>query len=411
MSSVFTSDTFMDRLSTGLVCFIAASSAMSQGAPDCDGCTGNSPLQIESAYTGEVWSQVSGGIATGERYLDNLDVTATVDGEQLLGLQGLQLFGHVIYNNGHTLADDLAGAMQGISNIEATRAVRLYELWSQWQFGRGEQSIRFGLYDLNSEFDSIETAGLFINPSHGIGPDLAQSGQNGPSIFPVTSLAVRGQKTFGAWTLQAAALDGVPGDPDRPDRTAIRLSSEEGALLVGEVNYRAESGLRTGLGYWQYTAAFDDLTATTDAGDPLQRDDNAGVYALVESPTFFADAAEQGLNLFLRVGAAESGINPIGRYLGAGVVYSGLLLSGRDQIGIAIALAELGDPYRRAQADAGIATDAREYNYEFTYRFDATDWLALQADAQYIRNPGMNPEIGSGWTIGLRFELSAAWER
>jgi len=395
----------MYRPSLATFCLIAASAAMAHDTPE------SSLLQVESAYTGEIWSQVSGGIASGERYLDNLEVTATVDGEQLLGLQGLQIFGYVIYNNGHVLADDLSGAMQGVSNIEASRAVRLYELWSQWQFGSGEQSIRLGLYDLNSEFDSIETAGLFINPSHGIGPDFSQSGQNGPSIFPVTSLAVRAQKDFGAWSVRAAALDGVPGDPDHPDRTVIRLSSEEGALLVGEVNYRAGSGLRTGLGYWQYTAQFDDLIATTDTGEPRRRDDNAGVYALIESPTYFADASAQGLNLFLRIGAAEADINPIGRYLGAGAVYSGLFLSGRDQIGIAIAVAELGDPYRRAQADAGFATDSREYNYELTYRFDATDWLALQADAQYIGNPGMNPQFDSGWAVGLRFELSGAWER
>ncbi|HMN44142.1 MAG TPA: carbohydrate porin [Povalibacter sp.] len=405
MSSVIHLDALMYRPLPAIFCLLVASTAIAQEGAE------TSLLQVESAYTGEIWSQVSGGIASGERYLDNLEVTATVDGGQLLGLEGLQLFGYVIYNNGHAFADELSGAMQGISNIETTRAVRLYELWSQWQFGSGEQSIRFGLYDLNSEFDSVETAGLFINPSHGIGPDFSQSGRNGPSIFPVTGLAVRAQKNFGAWSIQAAALDGVPGDPDHPDRTAIRLSSEEGALLVGEVNYRAESGLRTGLGYWQYTAQFDDLTATTSAGEPRQRDDNAGAYAIVESPTFFANAAEQGLNLFVRVGAAQADINPVGRYLGAGAVYSGLFVSGRDQIGVAIAVAELGDPYRRAQAEAGFATEAREYNYELTYRFDAADWLALQTDVQYIRNPGMDPQLDSGWAVGLRFELSGGWSR
>lgn len=407
MSSV----THAARLSIAAACFLGATAAVAQDDTDCDVCTNGSLLQVASTYTGEMWRQVSGGIATGERYLDNLELTAMVDGGQWLGLDGLQLFGYVLYNNGHVLSDELTGAMQGVSNIEATRAVRLYELWSQWQFGSGAQSVRFGLYDLNSEFDSIETAGLFINPSHGIGPDFAQSGRNGPSIFPVTSLAVRAQKTVGAWTLQAAALDGVPGDPDDPDRAAIKLSRDEGALLVGEMNYRAQSGLRTAAGYWHYTADFDDLLATTAAGAPLQRDDNAGFYALVETPVFFADAAGQGLALFVRAGAAESRINPIARYFGAGVVYSGLFADGRDQVGAAIAVAALGDSWRRAQADAGFATDAREYNCELTYRFDVTEWLSIQSDAQYIRNPGMDPELESGWVVGLRFEVRGAWEK
>jgi porin len=410
MSSTTAIGTRMYRPLSGMFCLIFVSTAAAQETADCPTCSG-SALQIEAAYTGEMWRQVSGGVQTGDRYLDNLDVTAAVDGEQLLGFEGLQLFGYVIYNNGHALSDDLSGSAQGVSNIEASRAVRLYELWSQWQFGSGDQSIRFGLYDLNSEFDSIDTAGLFINPSHGIGPDFAQSGQNGPSIFPVTSLAVRAQKTFGAWSVQAAALDGVPGDPDHPDRAAITLSSEEGALLIGEVNYRMESGARLGVGYWRYTADFDDLLATTDAGDPLRRDDNDGAYVMAESPTLFADEAEQGLNLFVRAGQAESHINPIGRYLGAGAVYSGVFASGRDQFGVAVAIARLGDPMRKLQAEAGIATDSCEYNYELTYRFDVTEWLSIQSDAQYIRNPGMDPELESGWAVGLRFEVRGEWER
>lgn len=43
-------------------------------------------------------------------------------------------------------------------------------------------SLLFGLYDLNSEFDTQETSSIFINPSHDIGAEYAQSGKNLPSI-------------------------------------------------------------------------------------------------------------------------------------------------------------------------------------------------------------------------------------
>ena len=164
-------------------------------------------------------------MATGSRYLDNLDITIDADGEQIAGLEGLQLFAYLLYNNGHSL-NVLTGAAQGVTNIEATEALRLYELWTQWNLGSGEQSLRVGLYDLNSEFDSIETAALFVNPSHGIGPDVSQTGHNGPSIFPVTSLGVRLMKSWGPWSAQMAVLDAVPGDLDHPERTTIRLSED-----------------------------------------------------------------------------------------------------------------------------------------------------------------------------------------
>src|SRR3546814_3364842 len=50
-------------------------------------------------------------------------------------------------------------------------------------------------------------AGLFIGSPHGIGTDFAQSGQNGPSIFPSTSLAARVQwAPAEGWAARAAEI-------------------------------------------------------------------------------------------------------------------------------------------------------------------------------------------------------------
>lgn len=316
---------------------------------------------LEATYTGEMWRQISGGFATGERYLDNLDLTLDVDGKQLLGIEGLRMFGYVLYNNGHVFCEELSGSVQCVSNIEATPALRLYELWSEWQLGAQGQSIRFGLYDLNSEFDSIETASLFINPSQGIGPDLSQTGEHGPSIFPETSLGARAMKSIGRWTVQAAAVDPV----------------SEGVLLIGEANYRSESGARVGGGYWHYTS-----------------DDNAGAYLIAESPAFIADAEERGLRLFARIGRADPDVNLVATYVGAGAVYSMLSSAQREhQVGLAV-----------GNADS-------ERNYELTYRIVVTDWLALQSDVQYVRHPGMVSLRDPGWAVGLRFEVGSHWAR
>jgi porin len=370
----------------------------------CSECPGDA-LAIQAVYTGEMWRNATGGAGIGDRYLDNLDITFDAHGGRLFGFDGLEIFGYLLYTNGHSIAE-LSNAAQGVSNIEATRALRLYELWAEWQLGAESNSLRFGLYDLNSEFDSIETAGLFINPSHGIGPDFSQSGENGPSIFPVTSLGVRALVTRGAWTFQAAALDAVPGDRDEPDRSGIYLSADEGALLVGEINYRGASGARIGAGYWQYTSDF----AALDSSNSSERRGNAGIYVLAETPMLFSSNDEGGLRLFVRTGIANDRINPIERYYGTGVVYTGLMDSRpADQLGFAIAVAELGDPYIEAQQLSGVMTAAREYDFELTYRFDVTDWLTLQSDVQYLRNPGMDPSLESAWAIGLRFEAGYGW--
>src|SRR4029078_7593203 len=55
---------------------------------------GTENVVLEATYTGEILRQVSGGLATGERYLDNLDLTLAANGEALLGLEGLPLLGY-----------------------------------------------------------------------------------------------------------------------------------------------------------------------------------------------------------------------------------------------------------------------------------------------------------------------------
>jgi porin len=393
----------MRRLLPLIIC---TAPTLTAAANDCVDCASAPVIAVEAAYTGEIWSQASGGIASGVRYLDNVSVALDIDAERAFGFPRTRIYSNAFFNNGDGLCAELVGAAQCVSNIEASRAARVYEVWSEWASASGADSVRFGLYDLNSEFDSIETAGLFINPSHGIGADFAQSGEQGPSIFPVTALGVRARRDMGAWSIQAAALDAVAGDPDRPGRSAIKLSRDDGALLVGEVDYRRDSGARFGAGAWRYTAEHDDL----ETGGP--RDDNGGFYLLAESPRVFEAASGAGLNAFVRLGEAEANINPIERYLGAGVVYSSASTSGRArQLGLAAAIAELGSPYRRALASEGQATTSREYAWEATYRREMSSWLTLQADVQYIDNPGMDPQLHGSWTVGLRVEVAGGWSR
>jgi porin len=390
---------------------MAPVAAHSADEPGCPGCVVEPAISVDAVYTAELWRAFSGGLGVGDRYLDDFALTAAVDGGQLLGLDGWQLFGAMLYNNGRQFSDDLTGSVQGITNIETLPATRLFELWTQWRARHGAGSIKFGLYDLNSEFDHIAAAELFINPSHGIGPDFSQSGENGPSIFPVTSLALRGQMLAGPWTIQAAVLDAKPGNPRHPERTDVSLSRTEGALIVGELDYRSESGARVGAGYWRYTADFDDVSLVDGAGDPLRRNDNAGAYLLIESPLLLQQGSERGLNLFARTGTAESRVNELGHYYGVGAVYSGLEGRGMpDQIGLAVAIAELGEPTRMRWIDAGDTPSRREYNYELTCRFTVSKRVALQADLQYIDNPGLSSSLPSAMMIGLRIEVAQSWE-
>lgn len=353
------------------------------------------PLLLQLSYTADLIGNASGGRRRGARYLDNLDIVFEADMEKLAGWKGAQIHVYGLYNNGKSISD-LAGDTQAVSNIETgLRAFRLYEAWIDQKIGDAV-SLKAGLYDLNSEFDALDAAGLFTSSPNGIGTDFAQSGENGPSIFPSTSLAARLQiEPATGWAVRAAVLDGVPGDPARPKRTAIKLGGGDGALLVGEL--QAPLGeAKLLVGHWQYSGRFEPV-----AGGDRARG-NRGSYVRAEAPVF-ADG-DRSLDAFARIGTAKGRFNMFDSFAGGGLKFAGWIPGrDRDEFGVAVAAAFTSDSYRRATG-----ASSAEVAIEATYRAELRPWLALQPNLHYIRRPSADPSLRDAFLMGVRAEISFA---
>lgn len=338
-------------------------------------------LSFEAVYTGEIVSVVSGGARQESTYLGNVDLAVGLDLETMWGLPGMTAAIYVLGDHGGDPTGDYAGDLQGLSNIEADDTWKLYEFWieKRWEL----VSLRAGLYDLNSEFDANETGSLFLNASHGIGPDLAQSGANGPSIFPTTSLALRLRAERGAsGYVQVALLDGVPGDVDDPKGTHISWSADEGFLLAAEVGRVASSEEpwhKMAVGAWSYTGAFDDIVDVDAGGEPISRRGALGCYVLVEREVL--RTGRRSLALFGRAGVADTRVHQLGAYTGAGLVASGVL---PGQWGLAWAGAHNSGRFQDANPWASPA----EHSFEVTWRLQLAPWLAVAPDLQYVLSPG-----------------------
>lgn len=351
-----------------------------------------------AVYTAEIAADVAGGRARGARYLDNLDLQAALDLHRLIGWRGARAFGYVIRDNGTSLSA-LSGDSQGVSNIETpVAATRLFEAWVEQDIG-AHASVKAGLYNLNAEFDTTVSGGLFRLSSHGIGPELAQSGRRGPSIFPVTSLALRGEVGLGPhWLVHAAVLDGVPGDPDRPAATAIKLRRGDGVLLAGEVAW-LDTATKVALGSWRYTARFPRIGAP-DGPDARSRG-NGGVYVFAERQLIGESRGGAGVSGWLRYGIADARYNAVAGYLGGGVVRTGTFHGhDDDQFGLSFACAWFGERHRLAEA-----TGARELVVEGAYRWTAASWLSVQPDAQWVIDPAGRRDVPDALVLALRVKV------
>ena len=370
-------------------------------------------VSVDALYVGDVWRNTTGGLRTGSAYLGNANFAVAVDGERALGLDGTSFYVDAQSMHGQGVSSRLVGDAQTLSNIETQSQLRLYEMWMERSFGeRTGRSLRVGLYDLNSEFDTLDTAHLFLNASSGVGPTLAQSGRNGPSIFPVTSLGARMLWSFSpAWSARMALLDGVPGDPNHPTLNRVRFGTQDGLLAITEVGYAGARLRKLAVGVWGYTGKFDEIVPASSETEPAQLHGNRGFYLIGEGQLFAEEAdSAQGLSAFVRLGSANDRINRFRDFAGAGLVYTGVLPNRpEDKLGLAVSSVGNGRVYQFAQLADGFATDRRETNVELSYRFGVTKWLTLQSSVQHITNPDTNPELHDALAVGLRFELRQGW--
>jgi porin len=356
-----------------------------------------------------LWN-VHGGLQEGSAYLDYVELAAGFDAGRALGWDGLTLFASVFRRNDPTFSERYVGDSLVVSSIDASSPMQFLEAWAEWGFdAAGPGSLRLGLYDLSAEFDVLDSRAIFLNSAYGTGQDIAQTGLNGPSMYPITALGARM-----AWAprdrllLKAAVLDGVPGDPEERGRSRLHLSSSEGALWIVEATGGGDH-LRGGVGYWRYTTEFSSLDAT--GGDAGTGHDNAGGYVMVELASHPAAGLEESRWLgFARAGAAEEHVNVFDRFYAAGIVLrSAWPGPAGSQVGLAASEARVGSGYRRQRSAAGLATDAFERNVELTWRFPLGRHVAVQPDVQYVQNPSGDPAIADAWVVGMRIELS--WSR
>lgn len=388
----------------------------------------NRGIQLGVRYDGEVFADASGGLRCGAAYLGNLNLQLTLDAERLTGWTGGTVFLYGLGIHGGRPSKRFAGDAQGVSSIEAPAKWKLEEGWIQQNLFDNRFSVLAGRYDLNSEFYRLQSAGLFLNSSFGMGPEFSQSGREGPSIFPDTAVGARfALKPIEEVVLRTAVLDGVP--VERPNGAREIFARDDGALVVAEAAYlyrpvgpdkprtrafrigRNCCGTYTGklaLGGWYYSAAFDDLTKTHANGRPVRRRGSGGGYVIADG-TVYQDAQnpDRRAALFGQLGIGDPRVNRFAYYTGGGLTVSALIPGrGQDELGIGVAAAHNGSPFMAAERKQGLRERRSETALELTYLAQFGSRLAVQPDLQYVIDPNTDPRIKNALAFMLRFELS-----
>ena len=377
-------------------------------------------VTVTATYTAEVFGNVQGGIHRGATYdglfLPQLDA----DLERLIGWTGGSFRASMVQGHGPSLSGTMIGNLMIHSGTLAVPpATRLYNLWLQQNLFGDVLSIRAGMMNVDAEFMTSATAGLFANTTFGwtawTGFDLPAGGPAYPLSAPGIRVRVR-PNADGPYVMVA----GFSGDPSGhngsnslstgiPAGTVVSFTG--GTFLIGEVGYAVNQAkdakgrpLALKLGGWSQTSSrFGDQRYGTDGlslanpasnGRPLLHNGNWGVYGVADVRLF--DTEDGGaVSGFTRVGGSPSDRNLVSFYLDAGLAYQGLIPTrDADTVGVSVAYTRISDRARGLDRDVALfsnpANPARtgEVVFELTYQAQLTPWLTFQPDVQYILNPG-----------------------
>ncbi|OQW46920.1 MAG: hypothetical protein A4S09_03165 [Proteobacteria bacterium SG_bin7] len=346
-------------------------------------------MQFLPVYKLDYVSNFSGGKQYNNVGVGNFDLKISGTTDKLIGLDGFTFLFYGLLNHGNK-PTEFIGDNQTTTNIETPDGgfnAKIYELWVQRAFGNDKGSFLFGLHDLNSEFYSTESSAPLLNASFGVGRELSQTGQYGPSIFPVTSTCFRLRYDFEILEMLVGAFDGVSGDPQNPKGTHIRFDSQDGLLWILEVANKVDGQSKIGIGTWRYTRDFDHLSEVDGSGNPLKHNSH-GAYLLVEK------RVQENAVAFLRYGEASTATNRFKSNLAIGLTYL--------NISFGMTQATLGNEYKIANSTSVDNETTWEANYEHSW----APGLIIKPDLQHIQNPdNLNVDNVLVGTLRLQAEL------
>ncbi|WP_340103894.1 carbohydrate porin [Rhodohalobacter sp. 8-1] len=391
----------------------------------------NYGFTLELNLIGDVMGNVSGGINQKSVFIQNIDLKFVIDNEKLIGLPGSNILFSVLQNNGNSISQ-YTGDVQGVSNIEAEQAIRLFEVWIQQRLFADQLSVLGGLYDVNSEFDFIESASLFIQSSQGMGGDFAESGLIGPPTFPAAGLGGRikfvpDRRIY----IQAGLMDGAPASLNSAKSADFTwnnsggtlATAELGLLSFGQESFKPQDNLSTrqsrsfigrevssdyrtkiALGVWSYSKNYVSDRYGTTLPSVTDNQNDKGIYILADwkwNPN--PKKIYQQLSVFGRIGFTENEVSRFKSYGGGGITYKGLIPGDLNGL-LGFSLASVQGSKLFQQINGQV--DDFETVLELTYLTKVIPWLNIQPDIQYIISPGANLNTSNALVVGIRTDIA-----
>ncbi|WDE16549.1 carbohydrate porin [Acinetobacter schindleri] len=332
-----------------------------------------------------------------------------LDMEKLAGWDGVTVRAVATARQGQsTSVRDLQGNAPHMANVQGT-------------FGRGNQDSRLSELSIEKTF---KDQGLSIKAGRlGLGMDFnvmacdfastafcaAQMGKWQGNIWMNTPVSQWGARVKQQLNPEVAVQVGVyEFNPDNGNGKAegqgwsLDTDHADGVTIPAEVVWTPKSLINGLPGSYRVGGMYntaDDIANQKDIATGEGKNRTFAGWLAIEQQLTSTGSGRQGLHSFANFTWHDRDTNKVDNSQQIGVKYIGLVDSQpNDILGLAVNRVHVNDRF----ADSRPAFDASaEYNIELNYSYNATKWLMLRPNLQYVVNPGSSNQVDNALVLGL----------
>ncbi|WP_432219634.1 carbohydrate porin [Pseudomonas kribbensis] len=374
-------------------------------------------VKFTGDYTGETAYNADGGLHRSARYSQNIKLGAQFDLSKIYGVDNAGKVQLTINDRrGNSASEDLVGNRLPIQENYGGLYTRLTELSYERTLFTPALNIKLGYMAMGNDLGGLDSGILcnFMNAGF-CGHPLNMSGGSGWTNYPNAHLGVRVKYDLSPeWQLRVAAFNVDPESNGNSSR-AWHLGPKHttGTVVPVELVYK-HAGTLPGeykLGYYY------DSSDVKRIGSDKEVSGRGGHYLLIDQAVWSSPTSEgRSLHAFGQYSAASEAASPFSKWYGAGVVlYKPFEGRPRDTVALGYGRAVQNPRSRDVQQDAALANgtplsniDGAEQLIELGYGYQATPWLTLRPNLQYIIEPGAfsGQDIDNALVVGLQVKAA-----
>lgn len=374
-------------------------------------------IKFTGDYSGETAYNAHGGQHRSARYSQNIKLGVQLDLGKLYGLHnGDKIQLTVNDRRGNSASDDLVGNRLPIQENYGGLYTRLTELSYERTLFTPALNLKLGYMAMGNDLGGLDSGILcnFMNAGF-CGHPLNMSGGSGWTNYPNAHLGARVKYDFSpAWQLRVAAFNVDPQSNGNSSRAwHVGPKHTTGTVVPIELVYKHASELpgEYKLGYYY------DSSNVQRIGSDKHVSGRGGHYLLIDQALWNSQTSEgRTLHAFGQYSAASKAASPFSRWYGAGLVlHKPFAGRPRDTVALGYGRAVPNPRSRDVLQQAAEASDnafpnldSAEQLLELSYGYQATPWLILRPDVQYIIEPGAfsGEKIDNALILGLQVKAT-----